>query len=493
MKLTNKIRIDDGLTIGVGKASKTTKQPYWQAYIYFPAQTMESKPTALYKSLKLKYDPEDPTNERRARDRARQIYEPLRDKYLRGDTNFLQKITITYVMNAFFQDAEELTEANEAKQAANQRPTHRTPGNKGYWTRQYLQQMLYKVPTLTEFFNTMSTQEIKYITWRDLNSFSKWHSTNRPKWSPSSINHHITLINSIWKFARREGWVEQIHQIDRAAPDIQGRKARHLTVEEFEQIEKYLREKYNSPGLNDYYRDLAFQHWAWVVIHSWCGIRPANGAVEKNLIKWSHLSEDANGNRYLYREDEKAHPPYLATIHPYSHYVWDLLKEFHEQRGTYDPEGYVFVHTHDGKDRFTWYCDLATKEVKAVPGSGGGAYRRFKRGDYIKNFRTAWRTMLRDLDLDMPKGTARKDSLSPYTLRHFFIQQRMDANPDLRLVDLAKSVGSSESMLTATYYRPDAEQNHARMTRDAQMQKRKPIYHPQTGLYIRSEVIEGAE
>ena len=493
MKLTNKIKIEDGLTIGVGKASKTTKQPYWQAYIYFPAQTMESKPTVLYKSLKLKYNPEDPLNERRAMDRARQLYEPLRDKYLRGDANFLQKITIQYVMTSFFQDAEMLTKANEAKLKANQRPTHRTPGNKSYWSDSYLQQMLYKIPTLREFFDTLPTQEIKYLNWRDINSFTRWHSINRPHWSPSAINHHISAINAIWKFARQQGWVEQVHQIDRAAPDLEGRKARHLTVSEFETIETYLRGKYNSEGLNDYYRDLAFQHWAWVVIHSWCGVRPATGNVEKNLIKWSHVSEDAEGNRYLYREDEKAHPPYKATIHPYSHVVWDELKKFHQERGTYDPEGYVFVHTHDGKDRFTWYCDLVSKEVKAVPGSGGGAYRRFKRGDYIKNFRTQWRTMLRDTGLEVPKGTARADSLTPYTLRHFFIQQRMEANPDLRLVDLAKSVGSSESMLTATYYRPDAEENHRRMTTDARMQTRKPIYHPVTGLYIRSETIGETE
>ena len=490
MKLTNKIRIDEGLTIGVGRASKTTKQPYWHAYIYFPARTMEAKPTALYKSLKLKYDPDNPLNEREAMDRARSIYEPMRDKYLRGDDNFLRKITITHVINSFTQDAERQVQANEAKIAAGQRPTQRTPGNKGYWTRNYLDQLLYKLPTLQEFFDTLPTQEIKYITWRDLNSFSRWHSINRPQWSPSSVNHHITAINNFWKFARQEGWVEQVHQIDRAAPDLEGRKARHLTVEEFERIERYLRDKFNSPELNDYYRDLAFQHWAWVVIHSWCGIRPANGAVEKNIIKWSHVSEDSKGNRYLYREDEKAHPPYKATIHPYSHYVWDELKRFHQERGTYDPDGYVFVHTHDGKDRFTWYCDLATREEKAVPGSGGGAWRRFKRGDYIKNFRTQWKTMLRDLELDSPKGTARKDSLSPYALRHFFIQQRMEANPDLRLVDLAKQVGSSEPMLTAIYYRPDAERNHERMTTDAKMQKRRVIRNPATGLYMHSEVIE---
>lgn len=490
MKLTNKIKMDDGLTIGVGRASKTTKQPYWHCYIYFPAKSTDDKPTSLYKALKLKYNPTDPSNERIARDRARAIYEPLRDKYLRGDANFLQKITIQFVMNHFFQEAEQLVEANEAKLAMGQRPTHRTPGNKGYWTRRYFDQTLYKVPTLTDFFDTLPTQEIKYVNWRDLNSFTKWHSINRPNWSPSSINHHITTINAIWKHARQEGWVEQIHQIDRAAPDLQARKARHMTVEEFDRIETYLKEKYNSDGLNDYYRDLAFQHWAWVVIHSWCGIRPASGSVEKNLIKWSHLSEDADGNRYLYREDEKAHPPYKATIHPYSHYAWDELKRFHQERGTYDPNGYVFVHTHDGKDRFTWYCDLETREEKAVPGSGGGAWRRFKRGDYIKNFRTQWRTMLKDLGLDSEKGAPRSERLTPYALRHFFIQQRMEANPNLRLVDLASQVGSSEPMLTAIYYRPDAEKNHKRMTTDARMKKRKPIYHPVTGLYLTSEEIE---
>ena len=98
--------------------------------------------------------------------------------------------------------------------------------------------------------------------------------------------------------------------------------------------------------------------------------------------------------------------------------------------------------------------------------------------------------MLEACGLDAPKGAPRSERITPYALRHFFIQCRMNENPELRLVDLARSVGSSEPMLTSTYYRPDAEKNWHRMTTDARMKQRVPQYHPTTGLYVGSVAVE---
>ena len=488
-KLYDKIALDDGLTIGVSKASKTTKQPHWYAYIYFPARTEDSKPTSLYKSLKLKYIEDSKPNRKEAEDRAYRLFRPLRKRYESNDANFLQKITINYVIEDFLRESKVFVDANEELALRGQRPVHPVRGGKAYWSNSLYTQTLLYLKALRSFFDTLPTTEIKDITFADLNQFTMWCAANKSTWAPSTRNHHITTMTHIWRHALNKGWVDTIHRIDRARPDLEGRKARHLSVEEFVRMEDYLQKKYNDPKVNDYYRDLAFQFWCWVQIHSWCGVRPAAGYVEKNLIKWGHIEVTKNGDRLLLRENEKGHKPYRAVIHPYSYYVWDELKKFHKERGTYDEDSYVFRHTHDGKARFTWYSDLETRKEKAVPGSGGGAYR-FNKGDPIKSFRTQWNTMRKACGLDAPKGAPRTDSITPYALRHFFIQRRMEENPELRLVDLAVSVGSSEPMLTSTYYRPDAELNHKRMTTDATIIQRIPQYHPKTGLYTHSITAE---
>ena len=112
-KLTQKKPLDEGLTIGVSKASRTTKAPHWYAYIYFPALSEQEKPTSLYKSLKLKYIEGSTANEREAIDRAYRLFNPIRKRYLEGNNNFLQKITIGYVIADFCKEAKELTDANE--------------------------------------------------------------------------------------------------------------------------------------------------------------------------------------------------------------------------------------------------------------------------------------------------------------------------------------------------------------------------------------------
>jgi integrase len=489
-KLTQKKPLDEGLTIGVSKASRTTKAPHWYAYIYFPALSEQDKPTSLYKSLKLKYIEGSEANKREAIDRAYRLFNPIRKRYLEGNNNFLQKITIGYVIADFCKEAKDFTDANEALMANGNEPTNEVRGGKTYWTKPFYDALMWKMPELQKFFDTLPTQEIKDITFADLNRFGNWCAYNHPTWSPSSRNHHITAITHIWRHALNKGWVDSIHRIDRARPNLEKRRARHLTIEEFERMDDWLQKRCNSSNLNDYYRDLAFQFWCWVRIHSWCGVRPAAGTVEKNLIKWSHIEYGENGERLLLRENEKGHKPYRAVIHPYSYEIWDELKKFHQKRGTYKPDGYVFVHTHDGAARFTWYCDLETREEKAVAGEAGGAYRRFVKGDYIQSFRTQWRTMLEACGLDASKGAPRSERITPYALRHFFIQCRMNENPELRLVDLARSVGSSEPMLTSTYYRPDAEKNWHRMTTDARMKQRVPQYHPTTGLYVGSVAVE---
>lgn len=486
-KLLNKRPLDTGLAIGVVRQGKKSVNGVWYAHIYLPPIKPGDPTLNQYKSLKIKYMPNHSRNERDAEDAALRLFRPIQRKWERGEQDITRVITIRYALQEFDKWAYARTQTNERLIAAGQLPTLLTFGKKTYWTDSYYTQLFNNLGRLRDFFDQLPTQEMSKLTERDLNTFEEWAAITHPAWSPSTKNKYVTAITTLWRYAAAQGWVTHSIKVERTPPNLKARQARHMTVDEYNAIVDQARHRYKHAP-NEYWSDLRYQFYLWIRIHAWCGIRPATGHVKKNLIKWSDVRYDERtDNRYLYRENEKGHPPYFALIHHESWRVWDDLEAFHKRHGTYDPDGYVFVHTHDGAERFTWIDDPVTGRRKAKLGESGGSYRRFKRGDPIFNFRTQWRNILKELELDVPKGTPRSKALSMYSLRHFFIQQELEKNPDLRLEDLASITGTSPYMIEATYYRADALKVFSQMSEDSKRRPRKiPIYDSKTGKYSHS-------
>tara|TARA_A100001015_G_scaffold73769_1_gene81839 strand:+ start:7362 stop:8885 length:1524 start_codon:yes stop_codon:yes gene_type:complete len=478
---TKPIKLDKGLVLGVVVANGNYKNDYYTARIYFPGHN------TVYKSTGIVYQPGDEILKEKAIAKAFEVYYPMRDKHQRGE-NLLYKRTVGKVIDDYFAEADRLTNINEKLKNAGQPPTAEIKNGKGYWSDSHKKQLEYKKEKLIPFWETLRTKEIESITYADLNSFLEWSIDTHPSWSPSTRNKYVSLIRSIWSFAFDKQYVSQVHKIDRAKPQAVRRRRRQMTDEEFIHIRDYSLSKYKEPGMIDYWRDLREQFHHWIMIMSWTGIRVPTGTVENTAIRWEHyevINRDGIERRFLHRPDEKNHS-YYAFIHPQSHANWDALINLHKKRSTYNPDGYVFVHTHNGEDKYNYVYEPYERELKngrvvtgnrrvslnarnGVEGASGGV--NFFKGDRIKSFKNQWNNMLKELDkrypgnkYAVPVGTPQSERLSPYSLRGYSISKTIDANPELPIEIMARHVGTSPQQIEQIYYKEDQIRAYDRVT-----------------------------
>jgi hypothetical protein len=186
--------------------------------------------------------------------------------------------------------------------------------------------------------------------------------------------------------------------------------------------------------------DLAYQYWMWLHVIGYTGVRPPFGQVKKNLLEWKSYEVLEEGTaqemRTFKRFDEKGKKDYEAVIMPECWDVFDLMEQ-HRKQNDLEPT-YLFQHTQNKAN--SW-----------------------KKGDPVLNFRTSWRTMLKELGLEMPKGTPQHEKLVPYCLRGYFITMRL-RDGDMRIEDLSEATGTSPEVVREIYYEFSTRKTYKKLT-----------------------------
>ena len=290
------------------------------------------------------------------------------------------------------------------------------------------------------FFATLPTRDMAAITFNQLEGFDEWMNDNFTL-SPSRRAKIITQIRMIWRHAREKGYVNWVPNPSRPPQELKERSRRNLKEEEWEMMRAWALNQVKDLSQDMYarkeQRDIAQQFYLWFQIISWCGVRPPNGSVKKNLLNWDSYKQikikGESEKRLFKRIDEKGHD-YTATIHPRGWRYFDALEDFHKNRGTYRKNGYLFCHTHPREN---------TYEV----------------GEPIANFYKQWKKMLEGLGLDSPKGTPQNQRLVPYSLRGYYITMRLRYGK-VSIDKLASACGTSPKIILQAYYDFSSEKEY---------------------------------
>ena len=281
------------------------------------------------------------------------------------------------------------------------------------------------------------------------------------KWAPGTIARYITQIRMILWFAYDKRFIDFVPKIEAPPQELRERSRRDLTEDEYNKMidwawqrkEKLRNAKDKKDRMNS---DNAYQFFIWMMVISYTGIRPPNGSVEKNLLKWESYktSKDELGNTIrVFERQEKNAKPYRAAVMPEAVPWFDALKRLQKDRGIDSP--YMFVHTHDRKGKW-------------------------RKGEPIKNFKRVWQTMLQELSLSMPTGTPQSKTLVPYSLRGYYITCRIRYG-NMRLIDLAEACGTSMRMIEQTYYAYTTERNYDSLISGTMFNENAPLQYDEHG------------
>jgi len=382
-----------------------------------------------YKSTKVRYEGTK-KDQLEASKIGNKIYrEWFLPKVERGQTptesNPPNKIARRYLMEII-----DKVEKNEALIRKGKAPLHEVDYGVGLWTRKrYEDAERLLLGAVHDYFQEKGFTEISNIRENELQDFRKWAQTHY-EWSPSRINKALTQIRHLWRFAYDKAYVDYIPTIKKASPDLQQRKRRQITEDEqrliFTNAQKIHRDLIDAKA-SDKRIYKAFQFVAWLMLLANSGIRPPSGQEDRLLIRWKDIVvREKHGDelRYLKRHGEKKHLDYEALILPNTYIYLDELRKIYAKEGI--EAEYVFTHTHNAR---------------------GGCVK----GEPIKSFKRRWQENLKDVGLDSPVGTPQSEKLVPYSLRAFFITQRMKLS-DIRGFDLARATGTSDDMIHKTYY-----------------------------------------
>ena len=451
-KLNHLHTIEKGLKIGTYQ-NEGRPQAYWYAQMYWATETnSKGKRGGKTKviSTKVPYEGGSKYAKLEAIEKASEFFEEFKKKIEVG-VSPLETLTLIGVAKEYLEEIGKQANSNERSMARGDQPRFEVDGGKGHWTHSRVIDEEAHVKVLKNYFKTIP-EDITVIKESDLDSFNEWGQRSPRKWSPSTRNRYIVTIRHIFRYAKKMGYVKSVPSPKRAREDLKARSRRDLKIDEYKLITKYLREKYTNPdkwlrasGIGDkmYRKTLAYQFHNWVLLIANSGIRPPNGNVEKNLIKWEHIIDEKGrfptkrSKQYMLKRDEKGHV-YKAVIRPTAYQYILNQKELQKKHGV--KSEYVFAH-------------CFTKEGQ------------FNKGDPIKSFKKQWLTMMEHLELNpIGKGHPASQRLAPYSLRGFYMTARLIDNKDIRIQDLAQSTGTSVRMLEQTYYDFDTSKVYDELT-----------------------------
>ena len=431
----------------IGGIQSANKQ-VWYVRMYW----QEGK-TPHYKSLKIPYD-KSPSSQKEAIKAGFAKYQEFQAKVSIGlspsTTTDIQNITKEYY-RAIYAKAEE----NDALLEQGLRPKWQVKGGKGFYSISRCKAILDLMPYLERFWKTLPNQDMAAITFNQLEGFDDWMNIEYTL-SPSRRAKIITQIRMIWRYGREKGYVNWVPNPSRPPQELKERARRNLKEEEWQLMRDWALNQFIELKKDKYarkeQRDIAHQFYLWFQVISWTGIRPPNGSVKKNFLKWGSYEKigkpGESKKRLFHRKDEKGHD-YTATIHPQGWRYFDALEAFHKIRGTYSKNGYLFCHTHVREN---------TYEI----------------GDPIANFYKQWKKMLVELELDMPQGTPQNQRLVPYSLRGYYITMRLRYGKGLSIDKLAKACGTSAKIILQTYYDFSSEKEYDELNQGFELEEDAP-------------------
>ncbi len=476
-KFTPRVQIADDATIGTRKSANAE---YWYLRVHWKNVNRHH-----FVSLKIRY--EGLASEKLARVEAEKQYRRMKESIRAGIQPNL-KLTPEFIRKEYLLHIRDRAEENEALTASGATPVHLVEGGRGYWSiKRYLDAKAKIGRTPTEkrtgyserdtsepalagpieiFFEDNLPQELHKIRQRDLEKFVSW-AYRKYQWAPATVNRALVQIRMMWRHAHNKGYVDFVPTLSQQPQQLIERTRRKLKADEYAKIIEESRKRYETilqleERDRDYSKlDLYYQFHLWVLIMSNSGIRPPAGGEERLLIKWSDIHARKNGEeRFLLRRSEKAHLNYEAVILPNAHEYLDALKELQNLRGV--TTDYVFAHTTDNE---------------AVGGKG------WSKGEPIKSFKRQWNTVLKMAGLSMPAGTPQNQKLVPYSLRAWFMTNRLEASDTLRIEDLSKATGSSPEIISKLYYDYNTRKRYDQLTEGVlDRSELKPVYVD--GLYV---------
>ena len=284
MELTQKELVEDHLTIGIRELKNSKK---WYRIIYSKIEQKNH-----WYSLKLT---EDGTNQKgEAKRRARKLYKQFYDKISKGIAP-TEKTHIIDIAEDYKEYITSLAERNEELEKEGKIAINEVKHGKGKYTVKKAKAACAMVDVLKEFFNQIPKKHIHTIDFRDLNKFSDW-ALKHKEWSPSRIARYITQIRFIYWFAYDKGLIDNIPQIKAQPQNIQERARRDLTEDEYGRMVDWAWERKEwlrkHPSAKErLLADKAYQFFIFLMVVSYTGVRPPNGSVEKNLLRWDSLQK----------------------------------------------------------------------------------------------------------------------------------------------------------------------------------------------------------
>lgn len=412
--------------VKIGYRDRPNSKKKWYVRIYYPQYRRYQE-----QALNLEYE-ESKASYAAARKAARLIFAEAREAREAGDHPH-GKRTVQMVADGYEKQIFEWAQENERLK----NPKYRIHGSRyedAFWTAEKAKAVKNILNHLRPYWATLKEHNFRKVEEKHFKGFLDWALRNHPDWSPSWTNRVITQIRMVWLYGEQKGWTNFVPRVPRRKENLKERRRRGLRAEEWFEMVRYARDKWQSIEPIDqqkaHQKDSALQFWCWLNFVSWTGFRPPSGSVEKNLPRWKDIRVSNEGKRILSRRD-KVKGGYECPISPRAYKFLDFLKKTQEEKGMEDCP-WIFAHTR----------------------ARAGVYQK---GDPIKSFKKQWENMLRDLGYWEDWGTSPTDKLVPYSLRGFAIT--MAIREGVPAITLARSLGTSVRMLEQTYYDflPEAE------------------------------------
>ena len=398
----------------------------------------------ILKTTRVRYDPQDETNETLARRRADKLYLEIKNKDM---LELPQKeVTLSNLAKDFLKEAKAGYEANAVGTPVS---TIKTSKEVIYWDKKnyqyfknvigsYITQLKKDKPSL--FFDKppYNTKDVSTYTDDDMRKWNEWKSDKKQTqgsygFSPSTLAKHRTILRHIFKYGVGKSSLNSVNQIPFVpvpSQQLKKRRRREIKANEWDLLTIFAREKYGAA--QTLWQKYNVQFYWFIHFLDLSGVRPFT--TIKHAPKWDDIDENAlaEGKVLISRTEKGKH--YTATGDPYLANILRRIKLFQEREGIVSK--YLFTHPQNGYPK-----------------------PHTKKGDPIGNFRKQWETAMEHFEWN-EKGVEQSERLSPYSIRHRYAGRRLHINKDITLFDLASIMGTSVRVLTEIYAHFDVEREY---------------------------------
>jgi len=421
------------------------------------------------RSTKVAYNPDDPYNEQDARRIAETHYKDIHKRTRIGLP--LRVISVAQMAEAYRRESKAGYLANQEAIESGYEPSETIEGGRGVWNEPEWRKTRFALKEYILPYWSMpniKAKGIDTINTKDIRDWIRWKA-NLPGYArraPSTIRKHHTVLRHVFKYAQRQGHINQIPLIADPKPQLKERRRQELSEDQYNQLLQYARDKY---GRVETAREMYLYQWyLFLLFLNHTGCRPFTSV--RMAPKWSDIRIEQD--KILVHRIEKGHDWWLAAD-PYFAKVYKRLEKLQERLGILDKEnGYLFVHPEEQID----YKGTIL----------------FKKGDPIGTLYGSWENAMKyfgwNTDPTTGEGyTEQKNRLAPYSIRHRYAGQRLHINKDISIYDLARQMGTSVSQLETVYAHYTAGRNYDELVKgQLDRQFRIDFYWRDTGAVAKS-------